>query len=174
MAGDDAEDFSAFYARNYRRIHEYVLRRVPNLFAEDIVSDTFTIAWTKWDAAKQSGIPWLYKTASHLVNNLLRSSGMKDTPLSLMIESPGDDGISDGAYDALCALRAMKIEDREILMLSAWEGLTPTEIAKVLDCNVGTAYVRIHRARARLVRELEGKPDGRSGHAKQRSIAQGG
>jgi RNA polymerase sigma-70 factor (ECF subfamily) len=40
--------------------------------------------------------------------------------------------------------------ERELLLLVAWEGLTPTEAAAVVGIPAGTARSRLHRARARL------------------------
>jgi hypothetical protein len=39
-------------------------------------------------------------------------------------------------------------------MLTAWEGLTPNQIAAVMGTPVNIVRVRLHRARARLKREL--------------------
>jgi RNA polymerase sigma-70 factor (ECF subfamily) len=52
---------------------------------------------------------------------------------------------------ALCRLRAA---DREVLMLTAWEGLGVSEAAVVLGCTPQAVHTRWHRARARLRAEL--------------------
>jgi RNA polymerase sigma-70 factor (ECF subfamily) len=44
--------------------------------------------------------------------------------------------------------------DRELLALSAWEGLSPSEIAVVLELPAVTLRSRLHRARRRLRTEL--------------------
>jgi RNA polymerase sigma-70 factor (ECF subfamily) len=41
-------------------------------------------------------------------------------------------------------------EDRELLLLVAWEGLSPNEVAKVLGISSLAARSRLHRARRRL------------------------
>jgi len=40
--------------------------------------------------------------------------------------------------------------DRELLELISWEGLDAVELAAVLNCEVSTMHVRIHRLRSRL------------------------
>jgi RNA polymerase sigma factor (sigma-70 family) len=45
------------------------------------------------------------------------------------------------------SLNALRPEDREVLMLVAWEGLTPSEAAITLGIPSGTARWRLHRAR---------------------------
>ncbi|MCW3017623.1 MAG: polymerase, sigma-24 subunit, subfamily, partial [Solirubrobacterales bacterium] len=52
------------------------------------------------------------------------------------------------------ALARLDEEDREILRLTSWEGLTPTEIAAVLQVPGVTVRSRLHRARKRLRAEL--------------------
>lgn len=44
--------------------------------------------------------------------------------------------------------------DREILTLTAWEGLTPKEVAAVVGIPTNLVRVRLHRARARLAGRL--------------------
>lgn len=46
-------------------------------------------------------------------------------------------------------------DDRELLWLTGWEGLTPGEIAMVFDRPVGTVRSQLHRARGRLRVQLE-------------------
>jgi RNA polymerase sigma-70 factor (ECF subfamily) len=48
------------------------------------------------------------------------------------------------------ALADLPAEERELLLLVSWEGLTPTEAAAVVGIPAGTARSRLHRARGRL------------------------
>ena len=53
------------------------------------------------------------------------------------------------------ALRRLSEEDRELLTLSSWEGLSPGELAVVLGVPAVTLRSRLHRARRRLRAELD-------------------
>jgi RNA polymerase sigma factor (sigma-70 family) len=53
------------------------------------------------------------------------------------------------------ALRSLSAQDREALLLVAWEDLTPTAAAASLGISASAFRVRLHRARRRLVYELE-------------------
>ena len=46
------------------------------------------------------------------------------------------------------AVLALSEDEREVLLLVAWEHLTPTEAAVTLGIPPGTARSRLHRARA--------------------------
>jgi RNA polymerase sigma-70 factor (ECF subfamily) len=65
--------------------------------------------------------------------------------------APAEDERSNALHVALAALPE---HDREILMLTAWEGLTPKQIAVVVGIPVNLVRVRLHRARTRLKRDL--------------------
>jgi len=64
---------------------------------------------------------------------------------------PGGD---DRASALLGVLKQLPQRDREILTLTAWEGLRPKEIAAVLGTSANVVRVRLHRARSRLRRKL--------------------
>jgi RNA polymerase sigma-70 factor (ECF subfamily) len=51
-------------------------------------------------------------------------------------------------------LRRLRPDDRELLMLVAWDGLSPAAAARSLGISVPTLTVRLHRARQRLESEL--------------------
>jgi RNA polymerase sigma factor (sigma-70 family) len=53
------------------------------------------------------------------------------------------------------ALARVPARDREMLTLTAWEGLTPEQIARVTGLSANVVRVRLHRARSRLRRELD-------------------
>jgi DNA-directed RNA polymerase specialized sigma24 family protein len=58
-----------------------------------------------------------------------------------------EEGLSD---TIVVALNTLSASDRELLMLSAWEELSPAEIAVVLSRPAALIRVRPHRARAKL------------------------
>jgi RNA polymerase sigma-70 factor (ECF subfamily) len=59
----------------------------------------------------------------------------------------------------MAAVRTLPPAEREMLLLVAWEQLTPAEAAKVLGVPQGTARSRLHRARA-TVRQVLIERDG--------------
>ena len=63
---------------------------------------------------------------------------------------------NDELASVAAAFAQLREEDRELLALAAWEELDPGEIATVLACSRNAARIRLHRARRRLARELQG------------------
>jgi RNA polymerase sigma-70 factor (ECF subfamily) len=54
------------------------------------------------------------------------------------------------ARELTSALRALPAPERDVLLLVAWEQLSPAEVAAVLGVPQGTVRSRLHRARAAL------------------------
>jgi RNA polymerase sigma-70 factor (ECF subfamily) len=60
------------------------------------------------------------------------------------------------------AVRALPAAERDVLLLVAWEELTPAEAAAVLGVPPGTARSRLHRARATLRAGLSSRAAGQA------------
>jgi RNA polymerase sigma-70 factor (ECF subfamily) len=78
-------------------------------------------------------------------------------------EDPWDDVIDrlDGPVRSRAlrsAIRALPSAERDVLLLVAWEQLTPAQAATALGVPPGTARSRLHRARAALRLALAAGP----------------
>lgn len=62
-----------------------------------------------------------------------------------------DDGLTDRVR---ACLQNLPETEREVLLLTAWEGLKPRQIAKVTRSTANLVRVRLHHARQRLAAEL--------------------
>jgi RNA polymerase sigma-70 factor (ECF subfamily) len=154
------ERFNRLHEQHFEAIRRYAYRRSPAL-ADDIVAETFLVAWRRIDDVPGDERPWLFGVARHARLNLERSarrqqvvanrlSGDLDEPAPSQVETPGE---AIGR-----ALSDLPERDREILLLHAWEGLNRREIAGALDCSVANVSVRLHRARTRFAAALSADP----------------
>jgi RNA polymerase sigma-70 factor (ECF subfamily) len=174
----DARDaelrFRALYDANFSAILGYALRRVDQpADAADVVSEVFLVAWRRYDEAPPGdGRPWLFGIARHVLANHHRASRRRLRLGSRLRDTMARDVVPDPAaglaeWDRIRrVLLRLGPDDRELLMLVGWDGLTPTEAAAVIGIAPGTARMRLNRARARF-RELVGDPgdaDGGTGH----------
>jgi RNA polymerase sigma factor (sigma-70 family) len=157
----DVGEFELCWHANVRRVTAYAERHVGADASYDVVSATFLTAWRTWDAVPDPALPWLIATARGHVRNHVRSArrqrGLAEKIALLEASAysgPDTEASVSERADAIAALAHLSDDDREALLLIAWEGLTYAEAAKVLGCRVSTMRVRVHRARDRLGLDL--------------------
>ena len=154
---NDAEAFEQLFRDTRTDLLAYLLRRSPSPEdAADVLAETYLIVWRKLDAVPKGDRArmWLFGVARNL---LLKGADRRRSNHALVerlagelrsaLPSPVDDERSTALRSALAALPE---RDREILTLTAWEGLTPRQIAGVMGISANVVRVRLHRARVRL------------------------
>jgi RNA polymerase sigma-70 factor, ECF subfamily len=159
----DMPAFERLFADHAQDVLAYALRRADRATAEDVVAGVFAVAWRRGDRVPaREPVLWLYAVARRLLANERRAARRRAALTSALgvlargrtAAPPELAGRAGGLRDALAALRPA---DREVLMLTAWEGLDGAQVAVVLGCSVQAVHTRLHRARARLATELEGR-----------------
>jgi RNA polymerase sigma-70 factor (ECF subfamily) len=169
----DPVRFAGIFDRHIDPVRRFVIRRLGESRGDDVVSEVFRVAFERratFDVAAGSALPWLYGIATNLVRREHRSHARRLAALGradLGREFVGDPLVDIAArldarsefHDLVAALISLSDGEREILLLVAWEQLTPTEAAAVLGIPPETARTRLHRARLHIRTELE-----RDGH----------
>jgi RNA polymerase sigma factor (sigma-70 family) len=142
------------YADLMPRVLGYALRRTDAEEARDVVSETFTVAWRRFDHVPEgdAAMPWLLTTARKVLANHRRAaeSRIRASILGPRAVTPDHPEDVVGTASLVQAFNALEEGDREALALVAWEGLAPREAAMVAGCSAATFSVRLHRARKRL------------------------
>lgn len=59
------------------RVQAYALRHTDPDTAQDVLSETFLVAWRRLDQVPEPALPWLLVTARHLVRNTHRAAGRR-------------------------------------------------------------------------------------------------
>lgn len=145
------ERFNRIHEENFEAIRRYAWRRDPT-HADDIVAETFLVAWRRLDDVPDDAAPWLYGVARNVRLNLQRSARRRQALAGrLQPETAAEPPeLTEDAANVRRALAALSERDREILLLHAWEGLDRAHIAAALGCSVSNASLRLHRARRRF------------------------
>jgi len=119
--------------------------------SEDLVQDVF-FRILKYRQSYRPGTPfraWLYQIARNARHDYQRKhpEGVPFDP-EMSPTSTTADGVESEQQAALLhqALLLLPEEKREVLLLSRFEELKYEQIAHLLDCEVGTIKVRVHRA----------------------------
>jgi RNA polymerase sigma factor (sigma-70 family) len=145
------ERFESLFERHSRHVLAYAGRRAPDR-ADDVVAETFAIAWRRFHEIPDDAEPWLYGVARRVLAGYWRSESRQQALISRICETiatAGDHDEPDHAqlYEALSRLAET---DREALLLTYWEELEPERAAAVLGISRDAFNQRVHRARERL------------------------
>jgi RNA polymerase sigma-70 factor (ECF subfamily) len=132
---DDSHRFTGMYDACRQRVWAYVVSRAGRQVADEVVSETFAIAWRRLDDVPEPALPWRAWAEGDVADQVTERMGV------------------------LRALAALGEDDREILVLVAWHDLSPKEAAKVIGCSSAAFRVRLHRARKRLKQAMEDVAD---------------
>jgi RNA polymerase sigma-70 factor (ECF subfamily) len=151
----DERRFEVLYRSHFASVTAYARRRFPAR-ADDVVAETFLIAWRRLEQVPEDALPWLYGVARRVVADLLRSTRRQAAVAERLVEA----GLTETAAPELPdgqlrrALAALSEEDRELILLVYWEDLEPARAAGALGCSRPAALTRLWRIRRRLRAEL--------------------
>jgi len=159
----DEERFEQLYRDHVRAIAAYLRARTDQESAIDALARTFEIAWRRLSDIPENPRGWLFGVARRVLADQRRSAGRHETLVARISETIASDTQDHaGRFDArdavLAALMELPAQQREALLLVAWDGLSQREAAIVLGCSTSALAVRVHRARKRL-RAALGKAD---------------
>lgn len=156
-------DYTRMVNEHSRSIYRYALRRLSDWSScEDVVSETFLIAWRRRDQLppRDRELAWLYAIALRVLSNQRRSRDRRDrlnTRLALERVESGVGGDRD-TFDIAPVMRMVKklrTDDRVLLEHIYWERLTYREIAFILEISENAVGIRINRAKKNLRTLLE-------------------
>jgi len=159
----EPEAFAELFDRYSAMLYRYVSRRLGPEPAEDLVGETFLVAFSRrksYDLAYQDARPWLFGILTKLISRHHRKEAARyrallRAPVESDIESPADRvaaGVTAQAARAELAgaLAALPAKDRDVLLLIAWGDLTYEEAARALGIPIGTVRSRLNRGRRKV------------------------
>ncbi|MFK4296145.1 RNA polymerase sigma factor (sigma-70 family) [Arthrobacter sp. GAS37] len=147
--------FLAAHAGAHDRIYRYFRRRTDGpATAEDLCAEVFRIAWEKSGQDDDLPVIVVFGIAKNVLRNhdssLSRSAGLIG---ALRLEHiPGTPAEESSVRDAIDHLGP---KEREVLLLTSWDGLTAVEVSHLLDTTATAVRMRLHRARKELSRILQ-------------------
>jgi RNA polymerase sigma factor (sigma-70 family) len=167
------ELFGELFERYSDQLYGYCARRVGRELAEDLVSQTFLVAFVqrgRYDDNAPNARPWLLGILTNLLHKHHRAEARAWRAFArvgvdpLGPARPTSESFADSAsqrIDASAAMRplakalaSMPREQRDVLLLHVWAGMDYAELAIALALPPGTVRSRLHRAKARLRQAL--------------------
>lgn len=143
------------------RVLAYLGRRTtPTEDAADLYQEVLTTTWRKIHGVPdgdEASLCWMLAVARRQLANHRRGSTRRvaatDRLRAALAQRPHEDtSAADRVHQAIDALPA---EDRELITLVYWDGLTSDQAAKVAGISAAATRKRIQRARQRLAPLLE-------------------
>jgi RNA polymerase sigma-70 factor (ECF subfamily) len=169
----EPEAFGLIYDRHAAALLRFLGRRAGAKVAEGLLGELFRIAFERrktFDASRGSALPWLYGIGSNLLLKHRRGEARRLRASARMAagREAADGRASAAALDARLlfprvadAIEALPDDERETLLLFAWEELSYHSVAEALELPIGTVRSRLNRARVRLRELLEPNGKGR-------------
>ena len=158
---------AAVYDECAPRVYAYAVRHCGPVDADDVLAETFAVAWRRLDVVPDPAIGWLIVTARNVIAGRRRAD-RRDVELARVfaehteVAGPGaDPGVDELVVQRsvlLAALDTLSLREREALLLTAWDGLDHTDAAEVARCTPRAFRARLMRARARLTAALLDAP----------------
>lgn len=165
----DGEAFAGLFDRHSAIVFRYVVRRLGVELAEDLVGETFLVAFAgrhRFDPAYSDARPWLLGIATKLISRHRRTEAAHYRAVArsrpdVVVEAPDERVAIDVSAAAArprlaAALASLPARDRDVLLLVGWAELSYEETATALGIPIGTVRSRLNRAR-RTVRAALGQ-----------------
>src|SRR5712691_10317296 len=171
--------FRGIYEACYRPITAYARRRVDEYDADDVVAETFLVAWRRIEDVPRGDLtlPWLYGVARRVISQGRRSGWRRDRLAARLGGLIRPEEAVTSETDRLderqvvhLALARLRPRDQELLRLAEWEGLAPAELAHVFHCSTNAIAIRLHRAHRQFKQALD-SVDEESERATQRETS---
>jgi len=150
-------------------VYRFVARRLGPELAFDVTADTFRIAYERlssFDPQQGSERGWLYGIAMNVIRNHRRAEHRRLGALARIArdatatdETFGrvEDGIDAHSRLArvLDLVAELSADDRDLLLLYAWERCSYHDIAASMQIPVGTVRSRLNRIRTTITAHIE-------------------
>jgi RNA polymerase sigma-70 factor (ECF subfamily) len=162
-ADGDRGAFDVLYRRYSRPVFGLALRRLGDRGrAEDAVQETFASIWRaarSYRPERGPGAPWLYAVARNAITD--RGRARAEPPIEVPDSPSSEAGPAERAESAWTAWRVHRAleelndNERRVIELAYWSGLSQSEIAEFLNVPLGTVKTRTRAALGRLAVLLE-------------------
>lgn len=177
----DLEAFEQLFNQHQRGVYNVIYQMVrSDQDASDLTQDAFVRVWKSLPRlqAPEAFTSWLYRIATNLARNWIRDNTRVrqeslDQPYGDAEEEGGQRDVVDTSGDpsdvtqtramqetVQRAIHGLSQDHRTVVTLHHIEGMPVEEIAKVMNCSVGTVKSRLARARDALKRKLAGYVEG--------------
>lgn len=118
---------TTLFREHSARVYAYARRHVEESHCDDIVSETFLVAWRRPEKVPDQALPWLLVVARNVIANQRRTSRRADDVWFAAVRqgwtatSPSADEAVIEREAMIAALETCTRAEREALLLTAWD-----------------------------------------------------
>lgn len=164
----ETQEFEQLVRMHNDTVRAFIWRRSSGLDVgvsepDDIAAEVWAVAWQRREAAPGAGdnnaaTAWLLQIARHLLANHIRktdtrrriSNTLRQEELTLASAESlvlGDETLRE-------VFACLTPGEKEVMSLTLWEGLRPSEIAAVIGTSDNAVSLRLHKARQKIAEVL--------------------
>lgn len=161
------EAFVDLYDRFNRLVYTFALRTCQDADkAEEVTQDTFVRVWTTqsaFDGQRSSLSTWLLTIARRICIDKWRRQHRQTSPLNMfdiqkpmVAEDPAQ--LTEHRWFRQAVVQSFTVlsaEERQVIELAYFEGLTLSEVAQRMDRPIGTVKTRLHHGLSQLRGQLQ-------------------
>src|SRR5512133_515286 len=174
VRNDEVETLSELFERHHVALFNFFYRLTGDAAgSEDLVQDSFyrVLKYRRTYKPGTAFRTWMYQIARNVRNDRYHKQrdevDLEAAPVATVLPVDTVDG-QQQVTRLKQALMQLPEEKRELLLLSRYQGMKYEEIARLLQCEVGTVKVRVHRALQELKehyhrRDVRRRPQGNLG-----------
>jgi len=160
---ENTENFDQLYDKYVKKIFNFIYYKTHHKeTAEDLTSDTFMKALTKihdFDESKGAFSTWLYQIARNTVIDFYRTKKSNLNIDDIWDLADGEDILRDldtakKLTEVKKYLKTLKVEQREIVILRVWEGMSYKEISEAVGKTEASCKMAFSRTIERLREDM--------------------
>ena len=161
----DQRAFLVLYERYSSRVYTLILHMIDDrMLAEEVLQETFLRMWNRaeqYNSERGTVLFWLLGITRHTALERLRfeshrpilSDGNEPTPMLENIPEPESTSEESRWRSLYLALQSLPEEQKNVIELAYYQGMSQGEIAEMLGLPLGTVKTRLRSGMIRLRRE---------------------
>ncbi len=160
MGSQDEDRFARLVREHSPAVGNYLRRRLYPLTPsdlDDLVEETLVVVWRRLDSVPADAeLPWMLGVARNVLRNARRSKSRRSAFEATLSPASNEASAEEHVVadtSVRDALAALSDDDREVLLLNAWDGLDTHALGTYFVISTNAAAVRLSRAQSRF-REL--------------------
>lgn len=150
--------FNHVFEENWARVRHHVECVIDDPDeVSDLVSEVFSLAWSKLNERKPLGLIWLLRVADNKLKDRERRTLTEIRVMEALRRGSKSQRSAD-SLDAIAVRHAidavLTLREKRMIILFYWDRLAAGEIAELLRCSQSVVFTTLSRARAKLEAEL--------------------